>query len=39
MISAYTGLHDIVKLLISNGADPRVEDSFGKKPIDRAKDP
>lgn len=39
MISAYNGLIEIVKLLLQKGADPRIEDSFGKKPADRAKDP
>jgi ankyrin repeat protein len=27
MISSYNGLIDIVKVLLENGADPRVEDS------------
>lgn len=39
MIAAYHGHKHIVWELLSRNADANIQDSFGKKAIDRAKDP
>lgn len=39
MISAYHGHKQVVKELINKNADTSIQDLFGKKAIDRAKDP
>jgi ankyrin repeat protein len=37
MIAAYKGHQDIVELLIEHEADVTLEDSFGKRALDRSK--
>jgi len=39
MISAYHGHKQVVKELLNRNADTSIQDLFGKKAIDRAKDP